>query len=119
MQTVRFNPDQETADNIIRREDIHKTTLNAFFNLCHAQPELTQDLLYPDCPSKFTWDLKSKVWNFRKNNHETIGRITFCPPSVGERYYLRMLLYAVKGPISFEDLKSYNGNVLPTFWSSR
>jgi len=63
MQTVRFNPDQETADNIIHHEDIHKMTLNAFFNLCHAQPELTQDLLYPDCPSKFTWDLKSKVWN--------------------------------------------------------
>jgi len=117
MQTVRFHPDQETADDIIRREDIHKTTLNAFFNLCQTQPELTRDLLYPDCPSKFTWDLKSKVWNLRKNNHETIGRVTFCPPSAGERYYLRMLLYAVKGPISFEDLKTYNGKVLPKFWS--
>src|SRR5213079_708231 len=99
------------------REDIHKTMLNAFFNLCHAQPESTRDLLYPDCPSKFTWDLKSKVWNLRKNNHETIGRVTFCPPSAGERYYLRMLLYAVKGPISFDDLKTYNGKVIPIFWS--
>jgi len=26
-----------------------------------------------------------------------------------------MLLYTVKGPTSFEDLKSYNGEVLPTF----
>src|SRR5438046_5650716 len=111
MQTVRFNPDQETADNIIRHEDIHKTTLNAFLNLCQAQPELTQDLLYPDCPSKFTWNLKSKAWNLWKNNHEMIGRVTFCPPSAGERYYLHMLLYAFKGPTSFEDLKNYNGEV--------
>ena len=115
MQMVRFNPDQETADNIIRHKDIHKTTLNAFFNLCRAQPELTQDLLYPDCPSKFTWNLKSKAWNLWKNNHEMIGRVTFCPPSAGERYYLHMLLYAFKGPTSFEDLKNYNGEVLPMF----
>src|SRR5271169_1879717 len=119
MQMVRFNPDQETANSIIKRKDIHKMTLNAFFNLCHTQRELTRDLLYADCPSKFTCDLKSKVWNLQKNNHEVIGRVTFCPPSAGERYYLRMLLYAVKGPISFEDMKTYNGNVLPILWSLR
>ena len=93
---------------------MHKTTLNAFFNLYRTQPELTQDLLYPDCPSKFIWDQKSKAWNLRKNNHEAIGRVTFCSPSNNERYYRRMLLYTVKGPTSFDDWKNYNGNVLPT-----
>jgi hypothetical protein len=115
MQTVRFNPEMETADDIIQREDVHKTTLNVFFETCRARPELTQNLLYPDFPSKFTWDPKSKVWNPRNNNHETIGRVTFCAPSAGERYYLRMLLYNVKRPTSFEDLKHYNGEVLSMF----
>jgi ATP-dependent DNA helicase PIF1 len=111
MQMVRFNPETETAGDIVQREDIHKTTLTAFFDTCKMQPELTQDLLYPDFPTKFTWDSKSKVWNPRRNNHMTIGRVTFCPPSAGERYYLRMLLYTVKSPISFEALREYNGEV--------
>ena len=111
MQTVQFNPQIETADDIIHRADIHRTTLNAFFEACKGQSELTRDLLYPDFPTKFTWDPKSKVWKPRKNNHMTIGRVTFCPPSAGERYYLRRLLYTVKGPTSFEALKKYNGQV--------
>ena len=115
MQTVRFNPEMETADEVVQREDIHKTTLNAFFDTCRSQPELTRDLLYPDFPTKFTWNPKSKAWNPRKNNYTAIGRVAFFPPSAGERYYLRMLLYTVKGPTSFEALREYNGNVCPTF----
>ena len=115
MQPIRFNPETETAEQIIERADVHKTTLNAFFDICRLQTELTTDLLYPDCPSKFTWDPKFKTWNPRRNNHGTIGRVTFCSPSAGERYHLRMLLYAVRGPCSFEALKEYNGNVYLMF----
>jgi ATP-dependent DNA helicase PIF1 len=113
MQQVRFNPETETVDHIIQRANIHQTTLNAFFDTCRMQPDITGDLLYPDFPSRFTWDPKLKVWNPRKNYHSTIGRVTFCPPSSGERYYLRMLLYSVRGPHSFEGLKTYNGHVCP------
>ena len=115
MQQVRFNPDTETVDGILQRADIYKTTLTAFFDACRMEPALAKDLLYADFPSKFTWDPKSKSWHPRKNNHRTIGRVTFCPPSAGERYYLRMLLYAVPGPISFEALKQYNGDVCSIF----
>jgi len=111
MQTVQFDPETETAIDIVEREDVHKTTLTAFFDTCRTQPVPTRDLLYPDFPTKFTWDPKSKTWNLRKNNHMTIGRVTFCPPSAGERYYLRILLYTVKGPSSFEALRRYNGEV--------
>jgi hypothetical protein len=113
MQQVRFNPETETAGDIIQRPDVYQTTLNAFFDTCRMAPEMTEDILYPDFPSKFTWDPKSKVWNPRRNNHTAIGRVTFCPPSAGERYYLRMLLYTVRGPCSFEALKEYNSHVCP------
>ena len=109
MQTVQFNPETDAAEEIMQRE--HKTTLTAFFDACRIYPDLTHNLLYPDFPTKFRWDPKSKVWHPRRNNHETIGRVTFCPPSAGERYYLRMLLYSVRGPTSFEMLKQYNGEV--------
>src|SRR5436305_7471295 len=48
MQSIRFDPETKTAQEIIGREDIHKTTLNAFFETCKSQPELTQGLLYSD-----------------------------------------------------------------------
>ena len=111
MQQVRFNPETETVDGILQRSDVHKTTLTAFFDACRMEPALTNDLFYPDFPRKFTWNSKFKVWNPRKSNQQTIGRVTFCPPSAGERYYLRMLLYNVTGPSSFEALKEYNGQV--------
>ena len=113
MQMVRFNPETDTVHDIVQREDVRQTTLTAYFRMCQMEPELTKDLLYPDCPSKFTWNPQTKVWNPRKNNHTTIGRVTFCGPSGGERYYLRMLLYTVKGPTSFNALKEYNGCVFP------
>ena len=109
MQTVQFNPETDAAEEIIQRE--HKTTLTTFFDACRMYPDLTHNLLYPDFPTKFRWDPKSKVWHPWRNNHETIGRVIFCPLSAGERYYLRMLLYLVQGPTSFEMLKQYNGEV--------
>ena len=115
MQEVRFNPETETVDRILRRADIHKTTLTAFFDACRTEPALTKNLLYSNFPSKFTWNPKSKIWNSRRNNHRTIGRVSFCPPSAGERYYLRMLLYTVTSLISFEALKEHNGIVHSIF----
>ena len=42
----------------------------------------------------------------------------FVGPSGGERFYLRMLLTAVRGPQSFEDLRMVNGVVHPDFKSA-
>ncbi|RYQ83196.1 hypothetical protein Ahy_B10g101829 [Arachis hypogaea] len=39
----------------------------------------------------------------------------FLSQFVGELYYLRMLLNVVKGPRSYEELRSFNGVVYPTF----
>jgi len=36
-------------------------------------------------------------------------------PSAGERFFLRLLLIAVPGPTSFEDLRTHDGIVHPTF----
>ncbi|KAG6713098.1 hypothetical protein I3842_05G134100 [Carya illinoinensis] len=44
-----------------------------------------------------------------------IGRIVTANPFEGERYYLRILLNHVRGPLSFEDLRTVDGVVAPTF----
>lgn len=39
----------------------------------------------------------------------TLGRVYTVHPSSNDCYYLRMLLFHVKGPTSFKDLRTYNG----------
>ncbi|XP_071740008.1 uncharacterized protein [Rutidosis leptorrhynchoides] len=56
----------------------------------------------------------AKEWTPRKQRR-CIGRIVYSNPASGERYYLRMLLNIVKGPQSFEDIRSVNGILHPTF----
>ena len=36
-------------------------------------------------------------------------------PTAGERFYLRLLLTAVRGPTSFEHLRTVDGTLYPTF----
>jgi hypothetical protein len=54
------------------------------------------------------------VWSRRKRG-TAIGRIYHLSSFAGERYYLRMLLTAVRGPRSFTDIQTINGITYPTF----
>uniref|UniRef100_A0A453ESB6 ATP-dependent DNA helicase n=1 Tax=Aegilops tauschii subsp. strangulata TaxID=200361 RepID=A0A453ESB6_AEGTS len=44
-----------------------------------------------------------------------VGRIVSAHPAEGERYYLRVLLNHVTGATSYEDLRTVDGQVMPTF----
>ena len=113
-QYITFDPDTHTAEQLSRRQNSFKTTLTAFFEACDRYPDLADNLLYADFPTKFTWNKKDRVWMPRRSG-VCIGRVYFAVPSEGERYYLRMLLYTVKGPKSFKDLRTYNGVVYSTY----
>ena len=119
MQSVTFDPDAETGEEVLDRDKNHKTNLTEFFVACRQhstlQSQLAVGLLYCDFPSRFTWDPKTKSWNPRRGRFGTIGRVHFCTPTSGERYYLRMLLYIVTCPTSFEYLRTFEGQLYDTF----
>jgi hypothetical protein len=115
MQSVTFDPDAETGEDLLDNDNIQKTTLTEFFTACQQYPEHAAGLLYCDFPAKFTWDRKTKSWHPRRGRFSTIGRVQFCTPISGERYYLRMLLYVVMCPLSFEYLRTYEGRLYGTF----
>ena len=58
---------------------------------------------------------QSKVWSRRQRNSFAIGRMFYVGPTAGERFYLRTLLMVVRGPKSFEDLKTVDGRTYETF----
>ncbi|XP_035843964.1 uncharacterized protein LOC118490432 [Helianthus annuus] len=50
-----------------------------------------------------------------RKTHVSVGRIYSVSPSLGEAYFLRILLTKVRGPRSFEEIRTYDGVVYPTF----
>ena len=60
------------------------------------------------------WVIKDKKWKQREKQ-KAIGRIHFASPKAGEQFYLHVLLTVVRGPRSFEDLRTHEQRLLPTF----
>ncbi|XP_074291256.1 uncharacterized protein LOC141618031 [Silene latifolia] len=70
-----------------------------------------RSLTYTQFPTKYVWN---KGWTKRKHGM-SIGRIVYVHPTIGERYYLRLLLNIVKGAQSFEDIRTVKDRVYPTY----
>ncbi|OWY91490.1 Helitron helicase, partial [Phytophthora megakarya] len=110
---------------LIRRGD--QTTLTSFFMLYLAEPEVAGKMLYKDIPSVYRWDKKSKFptvyrwdkkskwWLQYKKYVPSIGRVVHVSPQDPERFYLRLLLCYRRGPTSFEDLRTIDNVMYPTF----
>ena len=99
------------------------STLMAFFRLCQAD-SFARTLLYHQVPSYYTW--KGNKWSPRKKGQsvpgypamrkdDTLGRVYTVHPNQQECFFLRILLHEVKGPRSFQDLKTYDGHEYATY----
>jgi hypothetical protein len=115
-----------TEDNLHERvNEPPKTTLTAFFELCQKD-EFAKTLLYCDVPKYYTWDASKKAFKQRvqgtavhgyPNVRQTdaLGRVYTVHPNNFECFFLRLLLHTIKGPTSFEALRTVNGRVCATF----
>lgn len=111
-QPVYF-PDDLTGAELRERMETAKSQLMAFFDYYRRHPEAPK-YHYVDFPQYFVWVQATRQWKTRERGF-AIGRLYNCSPLHGERYYLRLLLLVVPGPTSFEDLRTVNGVVYPTF----
>ncbi|XP_074266228.1 uncharacterized protein LOC141588698 [Silene latifolia] len=76
--------------------------------------QVAKELLYCEFPTKFVWKKKLRQWSLRKKGF-TIDRLVHVPPQCGELYFMRVMLNHVKGPKCFEDIRTVNQFVHPTF----
>lgn len=118
-----------TTDNI--RDKIlnpQNTTLMAFFKLCQTD-EFSKTLLYEDVPLYYMFN--KHLGNFTRRKKGTpvegfpgikrqhvIGRVYAVHPNNTECFYLWMLLHTVRGPTSFNDLRTVEGVLHLTYQSA-
>ncbi|CAN7053526.1 unnamed protein product [Brassica rapa subsp. trilocularis] len=108
----------KSTDNlgrVIRKPGIEKTMFTEWMVLCRRS-EFARTLTYVQIPEYFVWNNTTKVWSERKKG-KTIGRIVAVHPSAGDRYYLRILINKIKGPRSYDELKTFNDVKYPDFKS--
>ena len=111
-QPVYFDEDASPEEIRDTMENTGSTLL-AFFDYNARNPD-GRRYRYPEFPEHYTYDKRKRAWHPR-GAKEAIGRMFQASPSQGERFYLRLLLTVRAGPTSFEDLRTVEGVVHPTF----
>ncbi|KAK1414443.1 hypothetical protein QVD17_30187 [Tagetes erecta] len=111
-QQVVYGEDDD-IDNVLSKPSVAVSKFLGWME-CNKTNEDARKLSYVEFPTKFVWKQDELRWKERKNGI-SIGRIHSVPPSLGEAYYLRILLNKVKGPKSFEDIRTVDGQIHPTF----
>ena len=111
---------EEGEEEEILKNGAPETKLTAYFDKNKADPSARQ-FLYTEFPGQFLW--QNNKWADRKNvglKGKTIGRI----PTVGlntkqlELYCLRLLLINRRGSTSFEDLRTVDNVLFPSYQSA-
>ncbi|KAJ0523564.1 putative DNA helicase [Helianthus annuus] len=103
----------EEIEDVLDKPSVNASMFLQCF-LCNQKYPAARQLTYVEFPTKFVWKSNKRKWKPRKRGF-SIGRIHSVSPSVGEAYYLRILLNKVKGPRNFEDIRTVNDVEYPTF----
>jgi hypothetical protein len=101
--------------DVIKRGGTKRLMLTAYFER-NTYDEKARGILYRDFSEYYTWNTQGKLWQPRKQKTKyQIGRIVAAHPAEGERYYLWVLLNHVTGATSYKDLRTVDGQIMPTF----
>ncbi|XP_019195835.1 PREDICTED: uncharacterized protein LOC109189678 [Ipomoea nil] len=105
-QSVIF-ADDDAVENIVNRPTIAQSMFLEWFEVNKTYPD-ARELTYVEMPTRFVWKKDLRKWQPRKKGFR-IGRIFYVPPATGEIFYLRCLLNKIRGPKSYEDIRTVNG----------
>lgn len=115
-----------TTENVVQQANRPpSTTLISFFEICQND-EFARTLLYSEMPRYYTWNQSTKKFQRRKQGKpvpgypqvfstDALGRLYTVHPSQDECFYLRLLLVNVRGPTSFQHLRTVNGMLCVTY----
>ncbi|CAF1725745.1 uncharacterized protein LOC106358001 isoform X2 [Brassica napus] len=110
---LMFFDEDEPIENILNKKTVNQSMFLAWFIGNKKYPE-ARELTYAQFPTKFVWKSGTREWVPQKRGF-AIGRIAHIHPSGDELYFLRVLLNWVRGPTSYEDIRTVDGVLYPTY----
>ncbi|XP_022023701.1 uncharacterized protein LOC110923956 [Helianthus annuus] len=111
-QYVTYEDDSDLCD-VINKPSVGTSMFLGWMERNKNDPK-ARELTYVQFPMFYVWNSKHRRLVGRQKRG-SVGRIHYVPPSLGECYYLRILLNKVIGPTSFEDIRIVNGQVYPSY----
>ncbi|KAI5422461.1 hypothetical protein KIW84_045778 [Lathyrus oleraceus] len=112
-QNLVYYTDFDRINTVLEKPSVTESMFTSWFEANCKYPE-AQNLTYSKFVSKFVYVKKKREWKPRQKGY-TIGRLIWVPPTTGELYYLRLMLTHVKGPHSYNDIKTVNNVKYDTF----
>lgn len=112
-QNSVYYTDFDRINTVLEKPSVTESMFTSWFEANCKYPE-AQNLTYSKFVSKFVYVKKKREWKPRQKGY-TIGRLIWVPPTTGELYYLRLMLTHVKGPRSYNDIKTVNNVKYDTF----
>ena len=106
LQQILFQEGHE--DEALERARQKNITLTGWFELNQNDPA-ARSLHYSQISLRYRWDIPNTRWISRVRARKTIRRMYFVSPRDQERFFLRTLLFHVKGATCLEYLKIYRG----------
>ena len=110
-QAVTFDESADT-DEVLQTTQATKLTQWFAYN---ARNHDSLQSTYVQFPETFRWDHGAWVRRQRQHGEGTIGRVYWVSPRAGEKYFLRVLLHHVQGATGFEDMRTVEGTLCPTY----
>ncbi|KAF7839029.1 putative PIF1 DNA helicase/replication protein A1-like protein [Senna tora] len=104
-----FGFDINFREPAVERQPFHLPNQQA--NKCYPA---ARELTYAQMPTMFVIKVDSRKWCIRKVGY-AIGRLYYVPPGLGELHYMRVLLTFVKGLTCFEEIRTINGVLYPSY----
>lgn len=111
-QSIVFDENDNLCD-VVDSPTVARSMFNEWME-CNKKDPFARNLNYVDFPKYYVWLRQKRQW-CRRQQRGSIGRIHYVPPSLGECYYLRIILNKVKGPTCFADIRTVNGKVYSTY----
>lgn len=119
-ESLAFVEGQEYAALDDLQSGKKRSKLMAFFDMCSEYLEEygeRMELLYCDVGMThwFNYKKNARCWIERERQHKLLCRVLSVSPKNAEVYAIRLLLHHVRGPTSFEDLRTVpmaNGDIV-------